>query len=125
MIKGTLTRASNLARSRGYVKTITGRRIRFPNPGKSYKAGGVVFQGTSADIMKAKKNEIMRRFRGTDVKLILLVHDEFDLLAPEDQAKDAANEVKEILQTVPQLRVPILSEVGIGDNWYEAGENQI
>ncbi len=124
-IKRTLDRASALARQRGYVKTITGRRIRFPNPGKSYKAGGVVFQGTSADIMKAKKNEIIRRFRGTDVKLILLVHDEFDLLAPKEQAKEVAKEVKEILQTVPQLRVPILSEVGIGPNWYESGENQI
>ncbi len=122
--KAVLTRATALAKARGYVKTISGRRIRFPEPQYTYKAGGSVFQGTSADIMKSKKNELVRKYYGTDTDLILLVHDEFNLTAPKDIAKQVAGEVKDILQDVPQLRVPVRAKVGVGPNWYQAGEAQ-
>lgn len=127
--KRVLTTASNLARMRGYVKTISGRRIRFPQREFAYKAGGLVFQGTSADIMKMKLNELVTmarkwRRKGVDVQVILPVHDEFNLLAPKKHSARVADEVRTILQTVPQLRVPILSEVGVGPNWSAAGEAQ-
>jgi DNA polymerase-1 len=122
--KMVLNRATALAKARGYVKTISGRRIRFAGPQYTYKAGGSVFQGTSADIMKAKKNELVRKYYGTDVDLILLVHDEFNLLAPRDMDQQVAEEVREILQDVPQLRVPVRAKVGTGPNWWQAGENQ-
>jgi DNA polymerase I-like protein with 3'-5' exonuclease and polymerase domains len=122
--KRVLTRATALARARGFVRTISGRRIRFPKPQFTYKAGGSVFQGTSADIMKAKTNEFIRAFRKTDTRLILVVHDEFNLIAKENEAENVAEFVRETLQTVPSLRIPIRAKVGIGKNWYEAGENQ-
>lgn len=124
--KDVLTTASNLAKKRGYVKTLSGRRIRFPQRGLAYKAGGLVFQGTSADMMKMKLNQFVREFRKTDTRPILPVHDEFNLLTPKGAAaKKTAKAVREIMQDVPQLRVPILAEVGVGPNWYMAGENQI
>ena len=122
--KWVLTTATNLAKQRGYVKTVSGRRIRFPERQFAYKAGGLVFQGTSADIMKMKLNELVNKYKGTDVSVVLPVHDEFNLLAPAEIADRVAEEVRAILQDVPQLRVPIRAEVGIGESWFKAGENQ-
>lgn len=118
--KAFLKEASHLAKSRGYVKTIMGRRLRFPNGQYVHKAGGLVFQGTSADIMKKKLNELNDEFRHSDVELNLVVHDEFDLAAPEDQARGAALRVKQITEEVPELRIPILAEAGVGRNWWDA-----
>lgn len=118
--KAFLQEASHIAKSRGYVKTIFGRRIRFPNGELVHKAGGLVFQGTSADLMKKKLVELNDEFRHTDVEFNLIVHDEFDLNAPEDQAPGAAKRVKEITEDIPELRIPILAEAGVGPDWWSA-----
>lgn len=118
--KAFLQEASHLAKRRGYIKTIYGRRIRFPRGEFVHKAGGLVFQGTSADLMKQKLCELNDEFRHTDVSLNLVVHDEFDAEAPEDQAKGAAKRIKEITEDIPELRIPILADAGIGANWWDA-----
>lgn len=118
--KSFLREASHVAKSRGYVKTIMGRRLRFPRGEFVHKAGGLIFQGTSADIMKMKLVELNNEFRNTEVEFILIVHDEFCVLAPTELAANVAQRIKEITEDVPQLRIPILASGGIGQDWWKA-----
>lgn len=118
--KAFLQEASHLAKSRGYVKTIMGRRLRFPGGEFVHKAGGLIFQGTSADIMKKKLCELNDEFRGSDVDFNLIVHDEFCASAPEGIARSVAKRIKEITEEVPELRIPILADPGVGRNWWDA-----
>jgi DNA polymerase-1 len=112
--------ASNMAKQRGYVKTLFGRRIHFPNGQFTHKAGGLVFQGSSADVMKWKCRQINDEFRKTDVVFNLVVHDEFNLSTPKGKAEKVRLRLKEIMEDVPQLRIPILADVNLGNNWGEA-----
>jgi DNA polymerase I len=115
-----LKMASNMAKQRGYVKTLYGRRIRFPGGLSTHKAGGLVFQGSSADIMKKKCKEINDRFRKTDVLFNLVVHDEFCASTPKEIAEETRMEIKRIMEDVPELRVPILADVNLGVDWSQA-----
>lgn len=115
-----LKEASHIAKTRGYVKTIMGRRLRFPNGEFVHKAGGLVFQGSSADIMKMKLVELNNEYRNTDVEFILVVHDEYLVMAPDHKVEAVAARVKEITEDVPQLRIPILADSGFGQNWWDA-----
>lgn len=118
--KEFLREASHLAKARGYVRTIMGRRIRFPGGEFVHKAGGLVFQGTSADFMKMKLVELNDLYRKTDVEYVLVVHDENCCIAPEELADQTIKEMKDILEFIPELRIPILADVNKGNTWYDA-----
>lgn len=108
---------------RGFVKTLLGRRARFPNNYRSHKAFNSVDQGTSADIMKWKIVELHERRKETQFKMRFVVHDSFDGDVPDFHH---AMIVKRILdeQTFPvSLRVPILWDVSLGKNWAEAQDD--
>lgn len=127
-VKSLLSRASSVARSRGYVKTIFGRHIRFPNGQFTHKAGGLVFQGTSADCMKYKMVETYAEAKKLGIKMRLSVHDELNWSIPAGFAKDGGQWVKSKLETFDGERceikclVPIKSSVAFGPNWYEASK---
>jgi DNA polymerase I-like protein with 3'-5' exonuclease and polymerase domains len=118
--KRFLTQAGNVAKSRGFVKTILGRHIHFPGGLATHKAGGLVFQGSAADIMKQKCIVINDEFRKTDVLFNLVVHDEFCLSSPKELTPSVMARVQEITQDVPEFRVPILADPGFGPSWWEA-----
>jgi DNA polymerase-1 len=117
-----LKRASRLAFSRGYIKTLLGRRIRFPYGQSTHKAGGLVFQGSAADLMKRALVQIDKMLYKEDcgAQLCLTIHDEFDLISPHDQTKKIKKKIVEIMQDVPELHVPILASCGSGENWWSA-----
>jgi len=123
-VRELLASATSIAKDRGFVKTALGRRIRFPGGQFTHKAAGLVFQGTAADALKVKLIEVYDILRGTDVQLLLNVHDEFDLSAPIN-AKPVIDEVVACIErfgpgdAIP-LRVPIRCSVGWGTNWWEA-----
>lgn len=120
-VREFLDKASSVAKTRGYVKTLLGRRIRFPNINFSYKAGGLIFQGTAADALKMKLIEVHDALKGTEARLMLNVHDEFDISAPLGSRDKYGLEVQEIVREFSGIfRVPIMSDLGIGDNWYVA-----
>ena len=121
-VRPLLNRAAATARSRGYVKTVYGQRMRFPNPKFCYKAAGYVFQGTAANLMKKKLVDLDREFNGTDVELLVPVHDEFNFVAPKEIMKSTNKRIVEIMQDVPELNVPVYAEMGTGKNWYEASK---
>lgn len=112
-----LNKAMKTAESRGYVKTLLGRRTRFTDRRRLHKALNGVIQGSAADIMKIKLIELHESRRETGFKMRFTVHDEVDGDVPD---QEAADKVTEILnrQSVP-LRVPILWDAGTGRNWRE------
>lgn len=117
-----LSKAGDLAKNRGFIKTILGRRARFPDGQKTHKALNRRIQGSAADIMKKKLIELHANRKETQFKMRFTVHDECDGDIPDLQH---AEKVKEILnhQSFPSLRIPILWDLKTGINWKEAGRN--
>lgn len=117
-IKKTIWAAKNRAESRGYVKTILGRRRRFPDRKFTYKALNAIIQGSAADIMK--KSMVDSWNSGVyDVLIPLItVHDEIDVSIPDSQiGMDAFKELNEIMKKTIKLKVPLGTEKEIGKSW--------
>jgi DNA polymerase I len=120
------------ARELGYVKTLLGRRrnlrdINSRNRLTSSNAERVAIntpiQGTAADMIKIAMIDIHRiiKEKGLRSRMILQVHDElvFDVFKPElEEMKTLV--INCMKNAIPELKVPILVEVGVGDNWLEA-----
>ncbi len=119
------------ARTHGYVETITGRRryirdIRSSNNtlrgAAERNAINAPIQGTAADMIKLAMINIHRELKNRKLKsrMLLQVHDElvFDLYLPEE--KELCALVEEKMKTAIPLDVPIVVELGIGENWLEA-----
>jgi len=103
---------------RGYVKTLLGRRSRFPTNYKTYIGWNRVIQGTAADIMKKKLVELHAERRRTGLVLRLTVHDEVTGDATTPETRELVDEILN-RQSFPQLKVPILWSVKTGANWAE------
>jgi DNA polymerase-1 len=131
-IDGTLEEG----RRTGVVKTLAGRRR--PVPELTSKNGQVrsatervavnmPIQGTAADILKRAMIDVHRALeswpaRGGAVRarMILTVHDELLFEVPREEADEVAALVKQHMEAAAQLTVPLIVEVGIGENWKEA-----
>lgn len=126
-VQTLLNNASAIARNRGYVQTIMGRHLRFPN-GQYHKAGGLVFQGSSADSMKTKFIELWKASRGKDWRLLLSVHDEADLSTPKKGGDLLRKEIKRTLECFDGIscpiscRIPIRCSINVGPNWWIASK---
>jgi DNA polymerase-1 len=102
----------------GFVKTIMGRRSRFPGKRRTHKALNAIIQGSAADIMKQKMIELHKSRKSTGFKMCWTVHDEVDGYVHD---RRAANMVHQLLDRQSfKLKIPILWEVSIGKNWAEA-----
>jgi len=117
---------ASVARSRGYIKTQLGRRLRFHND-NAYKAAGILYQSQAAESMKVKTIELHKLVKDRGARLALLVHDEFDLSMQFGRQKILDSNIKELLEDFTgigkyplEYRIPILTEYGLGINWYEA-----
>lgn len=125
-VKKLLQEASSIARARGHVLTAMGRRIRFPGGKFLHKAAGLVFQGSSADCMKLKMVELWPICQKLGVMMQLTVHDELDFSAHDELVPESSRVIKEALQTFDGkkcpvwCRVPILTDLNWGINWWEA-----
>ena len=130
-VKEYMERAVADARERGYVETAFGRRRTLRDiDSRNAVARGVAernainapIQGSAADIMKLAMIEIFRRFRAEGIRsqMILQVHDEviIDMLRSEQERVIAI--VREAMEGVAKLRVPLISDTGVGNNWLEA-----
>ncbi len=119
------------AKNDGYVTTMFGRRRYLPELTSSNHnirsfgervAKNMPIQGTSADIIKIAMIKVYERLKkeGLRSRLILQVHDELIVEAPEDEAVKAAQILSEEMQNAVKLNVPLPADSGIGKTWYDA-----
>ena len=126
-----MERTREMAREQGYVETIFGRRLYLPdikarNPmlrqGAERTAINAPMQGTAADIIKRAMLEVDAWLaKGhIDARMIMQVHDELVFEVAEGQLDQFVTEVAKQMESAAQLNVPLLVEVGVGDNWEQA-----
>jgi DNA polymerase-1 len=119
------------ARREGYVETVFGRRLWLPeirssNPqrraGAERAAINAPMQGTAADLIKLAMIAVQRWLDEARLgaKLILQVHDELVLEVPERELDAVREGLRERMQGVARLEVPLIVDVGVGDNWDRA-----
>jgi DNA polymerase-1 len=77
-------------------------------------------QGTAADLIKIAMIRIHEHLRGCRAQLLLQVHDELVLEAPVEEVEGIKKIVKSEMESVYPLEVPLLVDVGVGDNWRDA-----
>ena len=115
---------AEVAESRGYIKTLAGRRSRVTPEmvarGKTFVMFNHLIQGTAADIMKIA---MVRAWDEGLFKILtfhLTVHDELGVSIPKTKEGILAyKRLKEIMETCVELKVPILAEAEIGTNWHD------
>lgn len=119
------------AREQGYVETVFGRRLYLPEinarqpprrQGAERAAINAPMQGTAADVIKRAMITVDAWLRDStfDALLIMQVHDELVFEVAEDQVEALEASAREKMMQAAELSVPLLVEVGIGDNWDEA-----
>ena len=119
------------AKDRGYVSTLFGRRRALPelsSSNRNIRASGermarnTPIQGTAADVIKLAMVRVWRRLRDEKMesRLILTVHDELIVEAPEAEAAKAASILREEMEGCVHYAVPLSTEVHEGKNWLEA-----
>jgi DNA polymerase-1 len=130
-VKRYMDETRRRARELGYVETVFGRRLWLPE----LKSGAPVrrqaaeraainapMQGTAADLIKLAMIAVQRWLdeRKLATKLIMQVHDELVLEVPAVEIEEVKGRLRELMQSVATLDVPLLVEIGVGDNWDEA-----
>jgi len=123
------------ARVNGVVRTITGRRRLVPEllskngmvrMAAERESVNMPIQGSAADILKKAMIDVHRALgrwnagRTQPSRMILTVHDELLFEAPEGDAPDVSELVRDLMQKAYTLNVPLTVDVGIGKNWKEA-----
>lgn len=149
-IKNYINEMITKAHTDGYVETLFGAkrylpeinsRIRFVAEGEERMAINTPVQGTAAEILKLAMVELDKKLDSLEFsvhslaknkklltldskpltpRMLLTVHDEIVVEAPEKDAKEVAKIVQETMEGVVSLCVPIEASAGIGDNWAEA-----
>jgi DNA polymerase-1 len=118
-------------RESGVTKTLFGRRRPIPdmrsrNPSaRSFAERTAVntpLQGSAADLIKLAMIRIARRFEEAKMRsrMLLQVHDELVFEAPPEEVEHLKSVVKETMESVIELAVPLLVEIGTGPNWRDA-----
>lgn len=130
-VKEYMNENVEFARKNGYVSTLAGRKRFIPEINSSNfnlrqfgerAAMNMPLQGSSADIIKIAMINVYNalKSKGLKTKLILQVHDELVLEAPESEAEVAAEILKQEMENAVQLKVPLTVDVHSGKDWYEA-----
>ena len=126
-----MERTREQASEQGYVETLFGRRLYLPEIHAKNQAMrraaertaiNAPMQGTAADIIKRAmiKVEAWLNDSSLDARVIMQVHDELVLEVREDQIDAVTQGLKEHMAQAAELDVPLVVEVGVGDNWDEA-----
>jgi DNA polymerase-1 len=92
------------------------------DPLHRFDSEGVISKNTASDIVKIAMlhvDEAIKR-EGLNVRMVMQVHDELLVEAPAEEAERVAELLRREMESAVELDVPLLVEVGIGDNWMDA-----
>jgi DNA polymerase-1 len=121
-----MERTRQIAREQGFVETILGRRLYTPDILASNKmikqaaeraAINAPLQGSAADIIKLAMIAVDKVLPKDQAKLLLQVHDELVFEADAAIANELSKQIAEVMQSVLEISVPFVVEVGQGQNW--------
>ena len=124
-----MQRTRQVALEQGFIETISGRRLYTPDidarnmmvrKAAERAAINAPLQGSAADIIKMAMIEVDKILPKDQAKLLLQVHDELVFEVDAAIANQLAEQLREVMQSVVQLSVPLIVEVGQGQNWDEA-----
>ncbi len=130
-VKQYMDSTRELAKQQGYVETIFGRRLYLPEINsrnaamRQYAERTAInapMQGTAADIIKRAMLgcDAWIAVAKPDVKMVMQVHDELVFEVAEAQLLNSIESIRGIMSDAADLQVPLLVEVGSGENWDEA-----
>ena len=130
-VDGYMQNCIEHAKEKGYVETLFGRRRPLPELASSNfqvrssgerMARNTPIQGTAADIIKLAMVHVWQRLRDEKLqaRLLLQVHDELIVEAPENEVEQVKRILKEEMEQVVSYSVPLTAEVGTGKTWLEA-----
>ena len=130
-VRDYMERTRRQAYERGYVETLFGRRLHLPElqsrnaQRRQYAERTAInapMQGSAADIIKRAMVAVDAWIResGAPVKMIMQVHDELVFEVAEDFVAEAGAAVRERMVGAAVLEVPLVVDVGVGDDWDEA-----
>jgi DNA polymerase-1 len=123
-----IERTKEEARENGFVTTLLNRRRYLPeltgSDAMARRAAERVaintpVQGTAADIIKIAMIQLDKALEGTASRMLLQVHDELIVEAPQSECETTAATIKEIMEGAMELKVALKVDLGIGLNWAE------
>jgi DNA polymerase-1 len=120
-----------IAKEKGYAETLYGRRRFLKNINSNNRvvrqfeervAINMPIQGTAADMIKLAMIKIFNALKKEKMKskMVLQVHDELVFDVVKSELNDIQPMIKELMETALPLKVPVVTEIGIGDNWLDA-----
>ncbi|MGO1157223.1 DNA polymerase I [Acinetobacter lwoffii] len=124
-----MQRTRQVALEQGFVETLLGRRLYTPDidarnmmvrKAAERAAINAPLQGSAADIIKMAMIEVDKMLPKDQAKMLLQVHDELVFEVDEDIADELVPKLAKVMQSVLQISVPLVVEVGKGKNWDEA-----
>ena len=130
-IREYMDRTPIQAREKGYVTSLFGRRRYFPSihdrnfsvrSRAEREAINMPIQGTASDIVKIAMIRVQNALKKEKLatKMIMQVHDELLFESPESEVEAASTLIKREMEAAATLDVPIIVEIGVGDNWMSA-----
>ena len=130
-LKIFMTEQVEKARKNGFVETILGRKRHLKDINSNNfvvrghaerNAVNAPIQGSAADIIKVAMIDIDRALSegGFKTKMLLQVHDELLFEVPEEEIEPIKALIKEKMESAMKTKVPLIVEVGVGNNWLEA-----
>jgi len=141
-VKKYIDKSIKLARDKGYAETLFNRRRYLPEINSSVvmvrkaaerMAMNTPLQGTAADMIKvamieinkelnSKSLELSSSAKSNNAKMLVQVHDELLFEVKNSEVKKVTKQIKHIMENVIKLKVPVIVDVKVGDNWGEMRE---
>jgi len=129
-VKEYIDRTIEAVESEGRVKTLLNRVRYFPEVKGTDRnarqqalraAVNTTIQGSAADLIKLAMVALSRRLKetGSAARMTLQVHDELVLEVPREEVKPVARTVREVMEGVHPLRVPLVADLKVGPNWLD------
>ncbi|MFQ6007738.1 MAG: DNA polymerase, partial [Candidatus Zixiibacteriota bacterium] len=128
-IRRYIDTTKQFARDNGYVTTLFNRRRYIPEINdKNYSvrqfaertAINTPIQGTAADMIKVAMIKIHQKMSRMRSKMVLQVHDELVFDVYKEELEDVKKIAKDCMEKAVKLKVPVVVDLGVGDNWLDA-----